>query len=112
MVCRVRENTPDDRRMMPYVDTGLSDQEYEEEYYGSETEPDDSDLLTDPDDDCYIDVSNLCFSNFCHLKKGESSVGWFEVFFVDFIQFKCENVVFLDYSYIHNILPGDIFQST
>ena len=84
MVCRVRENTPDDRRLMPYLDTGLSDQEYEEEYYGSETEPDDSDLLTDPDDDCYIDVSNLCFSNFCHLKKGESSVGLFEVFFYGF----------------------------
>ena len=57
MVCRVRENTPDERRMMPYHDTGLSDQDYDDEYYGSETEPDDSDLLTDPDDDCYIDVS-------------------------------------------------------
>ena len=39
MVCRVRQSTPD-RQMVPY----------NEEEYESETEPDDSDLLTDPDD--------------------------------------------------------------
>jgi len=39
MVCRVRQSTPD-RQMVPY----------NEDEYESETEPDDSDLLTDPDD--------------------------------------------------------------
>jgi len=63
MVCRVRENTPDDRRMMPYLNDHSDGEYYEDEYgdeYGSETEPDDSDLLTDPDDDdCYIDDDDL-----------------------------------------------------
>ena len=40
MVCRVRQSTPD-RQLVPFeaADT-----------YDSETEPDDSDLLTDPED--------------------------------------------------------------
>ena len=45
MVCRVRQATPD-RQLVPYQD----------EYDESETEPDDSDLLTDPDDDDCIEV--------------------------------------------------------
>ena len=56
MVCRVRQSTPD-RQVVPY-DAELEDDD--DDYYdNSETEPDDSDLLTDPED-C-LEVNNLPF---------------------------------------------------
>ena len=53
MVCRVRQATPD-RQLVPYQD----------EYDESETEPDDSDLLTDPDDDDCIEVLEKISNDF------------------------------------------------
>jgi len=73
MVCRVRENTPDERRVMAYLDDDDEIDDYEDEdEYLSETEPDDSDLLTDPDD-CYIDDDDL--------ESGFNSTGAMEAVF-------------------------------
>ena len=54
MVCRVRQTTPD-RQIVPYKSVGEEDEE-EEEFDNSETEPDDSDFLTDPEN-CIEEVS-------------------------------------------------------
>ena len=57
MVCRVRQTTPD-RQVVPY-----QEEEEDDEYVdNSETEPDDSDLLTDPED-C-IEVGYIPSFNF------------------------------------------------
>jgi len=73
MVCRVRENTPDERRVMAYLDDEDEMDDYEDDdEYLSETEPDDSDLLTDPDD-CYIDDDDL--------ESGFNSTGAMEAVF-------------------------------